>query len=100
MLQTNTGHVNDELYNKRQASIFTAGLAGILAGAAGVTALILSDKILRKRIVEKTKSMKNYLMEWSSEKLHTVDQQSATAGEMISENEDMLQNQQEIKMKN
>ena len=62
MLQTNTGQVNDELYGKRQASIFTVGLAGILAGAAGVTALVLSDKILRKRIVEKTKSMKSLLV--------------------------------------
>ena len=56
-----------------QKAVFVAGFAGILAGAAGVTALALSDREIRKKVSKKAQELKSTLQEWSAEKLQIID---------------------------
>lgn len=100
MLQSNTVQENDDSNSIRQANILTAGLAGIIAGAAGVTALVLSDKILRRHIMQRTQSLKNNLIDWSSEKLHILDLQQIHDQDIVSEENDIIRKQPEIESKN
>lgn len=53
----------------QNTNVLVAGVAGILAGAAGVTALALSDKNIRKQVGKKANEMRASLQDWSQEKL-------------------------------
>jgi hypothetical protein len=54
-------------------SVLVARVAGLIAGAASVTALALSDEDIRKRVSKKAKELKSTLQDWSTEKLQMVD---------------------------
>lgn len=62
---------NSHNHNK---DVFMAGIAGILAGAAGITALALADKDIRKKVGKRAINLKSSLQDWSAEKLHMVEQ--------------------------
>lgn len=92
--------MNNNTQARHKVVTFSAGLAGLVAGAAGVTTLVISDKVIRERIIERAKSLTNYLQDWSSEKFDQLDEQTINAKQIISEAEEMAQKQQEVKMKN
>ena len=106
MLQSGTGttRTSEHSHIKYHVGTVTAGLAGILAGAVGITALAISDKVIRKRLIERTKTISAFLREWSSEKLHNVDRDvmdmEKSSEEMRKEAERESQKHQEVKMKN
>jgi len=54
--------------------VFMAGLAGIIAGVAGITALALADKDIRKKVGKRAKDLTSSLQDWSTDKLHMIDQ--------------------------
>jgi hypothetical protein len=58
--------------NKSNIHPVMAGLAGAVAGAAGVTIIALTDKDIRKRVVKRTKDAKSSLEKWSADKLQEV----------------------------
>lgn len=49
--------------------ILAAGITGIIAGAAGMTLLALSDKDIRKKVFERAEQAKALLQDWSFMKL-------------------------------
>lgn len=55
--------------------VFTAGLTGMFAGAAGVTLLVLSDKDIRKKVFEHAHTAKEFLTQWSLSKIQEADVQ-------------------------
>jgi ATP-dependent protease HslVU (ClpYQ) peptidase subunit len=67
--KTNTNH-------KNTINPVMAGLAGVVAGAAGVTMLALTDKDIRKKVAKRTKEATSSLQKWSSDKLHEVQNES------------------------
>ena len=68
--------VNTKHSHYHNKDVFMAGVAGILAGVAGITALALADKDIRKKVGKRAQNLKSSLQDWSSEKLHMVEHQS------------------------
>lgn len=66
---TNPTHRTHDTNNQR-LGLLVAGMAGIVAGAAGVTALALSDKDIRKKVGKRAHEAKESLQQWSTTKLH------------------------------
>ena len=56
--------------------ILSAGITGMLAGAAGITLLALSDKDIRKKVLEHAHTAKELFIQWSSTKLHEPKEQT------------------------
>lgn len=76
--------------HKNTVKPVVAGLAGVIAGAAGVTILALTDKDIRKKVIKRTKEAKASMQKWSADKLQEVQDESNK--ESI---EDSLQMQEE-----
>jgi len=75
MMQTDTNMKNTHHHNK---DVFMAGVAGILAGAAGITAIALADKDIRRKVGKRAHTLKSSLQDWSADKLHMVDHKVRT----------------------
>jgi hypothetical protein len=76
--------------HKNTVNPVVAGLAGVIAGAAGVTILALADRDIRKRVVIRTKEARTSLQKWSADRLHDV--QNGSDNETL---EDDLRKQEE-----
>jgi hypothetical protein len=67
-------HTDDTKHSHyHNKDVLMAGLAGILAGAASITALALSDPDIRKKVGKRASDLKSNLQDWSVEKLHMVE---------------------------
>lgn len=86
MLQTEPQTMSRK--NNQGVNPLVVGVAGVIAGAAGVTALALSDKDIRKKVGKKAKEAKVSLQKWSSEKLHVLDEQEETVEKSVKESTD------------
>jgi len=75
----NTGGIDTKHSHYHNGDVLKAGLAGILAGAAAITALILADKDIRKKVGQRAHEARSTLQDWSAEKLHMVDHKVHTA---------------------
>src|SRR5438105_3647460 len=101
-------HTDPDTQNSKQnqsASVLVAGVAGILAGAVGVTALALSDEDFRKRVTKKAKELKSTLQDWSAEKLQMADHHKTVKENAVKKTEKVLNEtsedeplKQEVKM--
>jgi gas vesicle protein len=72
-MDTQIKNLHPEQHEHHNMDLWMAGIAGILAGAASVTALILSDKDIRKKVGKRAQEIRVSLQDWSTEKLHMVD---------------------------
>ena len=64
---------NKQTKQIQNTNVLMTGIAGILAGAAGVTALALSDKDIRKQVGKRANEIRASLQDWSTEKLQMLD---------------------------
>lgn len=84
MMHTDTNSKHSHYHNK---DVFMAGVAGILAGVAGVTALALSDKDIRRKVGKRAHNLRSTLQDWSAEKLHMIDHHTAKALDTVEKTE-------------
>lgn len=93
-----------QIRNGQNVNVVMAGVAGLLAGAAGVTALALSDKDIRRKVGKKAKELRATLQDWSTEKLQMVDHQKiekeATVERIVDNTKEDEPLKQEVKMRN
>jgi hypothetical protein len=75
--------MNNEKRNS--TSSLTAGVLGLLIGAAGTTALLLSDKELRKKMLQKLQKVKTRVEEWSNQTLEEVNESTQEAKKQLEE---------------
>lgn len=52
-----------------KTSSLVAGMVGMIAGVAGITAIALADKNIRREIFLKANILKTKLQEWSADKI-------------------------------
>ncbi len=90
MLHSQTQNGQPTQYTNQSKSVLAAGVAGILAGAAGVTVLALSDKDIRKRVRKKAQELKSTLQDWSTEKLQMADHHKTVTQNTVKSTEKMM----------
>jgi hypothetical protein len=78
-------------HNSKSKTVLAAGMAGVLAGAVGVTALALSDRDIRKRVGKKAHELKSTLRDWSSEKLQMTDHHKTMMEDTIKKTEKVIE---------
>jgi len=93
MLQT--GPQKIDLNQKHGINPLVAGLAGALAGAAGITAFALADKDIREKVIKRTKEVKSSLQKWSEDKLNDVKNESNKIMAVGEEESQMIEKKQE-----
>jgi hypothetical protein len=95
---------NDQLKQNQSVSVLMAGVAGLIAGAAGVTALALSDKEIRRKVGKKAKELRTTLQDWSADKLQMADHQKIEKTETVERVVDNTKEdepfKQEVKVRN
>ena len=75
MMHTDVNTKHSHYHNK---DVLMAGVAGVLAGIAGLTAIALTDKDIRKKVGKRAQDLKSTLQDWSTEKLHMVEHHSGS----------------------
>ena len=90
--------------NGQSVHVVMAGFAGLLAGAAGVTALALSDRDIRRKVGKRAKELRTTLQDWSTQKLQVIDHQKNDKEEMVERVVDNTKEdepfKQEVKVRN
>lgn len=80
--------MTDLVKQKLPINPLTAGVTGIVLGAAGAAAIALADEPTRKRAAHKAIQMKTELHKWGSKKLKTMRQKKETADKVITDVQD------------
>jgi hypothetical protein len=97
-------HTDDTKHSHyHNKDVFMAGLAGIVAGAVSITAIILADKDIRKKVGKRAKDIKSNLQDWSVEKLHMIENHAVnTADETGKVTEEVKEDEplKQVAMKN
>ena len=91
---------NKEKQKRQTVSPVMAGVAGMIAGATAVTALVLTDEDIRKKAVKRAKETKNNLHKWSDNKLHEYKAKSHQASEKVEELQEEAEQLQDKKISN
>ena len=95
---------NKQTKQIQSTNFLMAGVAGILAGATGITALALSDKDIRKQVGKKANELRASLQDWSTEKLQMLDRHDSEKKEsieaIIDKTDEEIPLKEETKIKN
>ena len=78
----------DLVKQKKSINPLTAGVTGIVIGAAGAVAIALADEPTRKRATHKAIKVKSDLQKWGSQKVKTLQQKKETADKVITDVQD------------
>src|SRR5438105_4321452 len=65
-----------------------AGLTGLVIGAAGATAIALSDEETRKKATKKAKQLTHDLQKWSEQTIHELQQKGKEVRKAVPEKVD------------
>ncbi|HSW97064.1 MAG TPA: YtxH domain-containing protein [Candidatus Saccharimonadales bacterium] len=92
MLHTDDNTNHPHHHNK---DVVMAGLAGILAGAASITAIALTDREIRKKVGKKANHLKSSLQDWSVDKLHMVEHHKPKVMDAVERTEKITEEKRE-----
>ncbi len=94
---TNDQNKNEDHNNKKGISAAKAGAVGLLLGAAGTAALVLSDREMRKRATKKAGEMSHTIGIWSNKTIKNLQGTTEKTKENLKENiTELKEKQKEI----